>query len=140
MLRAFMLVAILASAFLMTACEGDDGGVVRIRERMFATQVMHIYANFGDYLGRDIQLEGLFLKQYWDELFYFVLRFMPDDCCGGAIGFEVKWPDGSTEEIPEDGAWVQATGRLQIDVGLNLYLELSSLNVLERRGAEIVTR
>ena len=144
-LFAAVAIITLTALFLMTGCVRDTDSIVRIEERMFATHFSHIYINAIDYLGRTIQLEGVFLKKWWGwpyyaPLRYFVMRFVPDHCCGGFIGFEVMWPEGSTEPYPEDGSWVEATGVLGADSALNLYLKLSSLTVLDRRGAELVTQ
>ena len=138
-LKFFAIAA--AVLFLMPGCTGGNGGIVRLEERMFATHFSHIYINAIDYLGRTIQLEGVFMKKWWgwpyyDPFRYFVMRFVPEHCCGGFIGFEVKWPEEST--FPADGSWVEATGVLGADSALNLYLKLSSLTVLDRRGAEMV--
>jgi putative membrane protein len=123
-----------------------QGGIVEIRERMFATQVNEIYLNSADYLGRNIRLEGIFrIIQHNDETFFYVLRYAPDGCCGGRgfVGFEVRMAAGYSRQFPADNSWVEATGILRefsAGSGRFLYLELFSLNVLTRRGAEFVIR
>ncbi|MDR0302699.1 MAG: hypothetical protein LBI04_10360 [Treponema sp.] len=120
-------------------------GVVEIKEKMFISQVNDVYLNAEDYLGKTIKLEGIFKQeQYseWDDPYRFVLRYGPG-CCGndGNVGFEIKWED-NTQPYPDDDSWVETTGVLKFygDTGYMqyLYLDLISLNVLSRRGAEIV--
>jgi uncharacterized membrane protein YcgQ (UPF0703/DUF1980 family) len=122
----------------------NPGDILEIRERMFVAQVSNIYLNTEDYLGRTIKFEGIFKQGQTDErLFYYVARYAPGGCCGndGMIGFEVKWTPDLTIPYPADNSWVEATGILmenRMDFDRYLYLELSSLLVLTRRGAEFV--
>jgi len=118
---------------------------VEIRERMFATQVNEIYLNARSYLGRTINLEGIFKAEGSDEEpVLYVIRYTSDSCCGESmIGFEVRWPNGQANQYPAGNTWVEATGVLkEYRSGFNryLFLELSSLNIPDRRGAEFVTR
>jgi uncharacterized membrane protein YcgQ (UPF0703/DUF1980 family) len=122
-----------------------DKGVIEIKEKMFMTQVSDVYMNAEDYLGKTIKLEGIFLKEEWEEDTYcFVIRYGPG-CCGddgGNVGFEVKWPEDrmeadSTGAYPDTNSWVAATGVLKVN-NQYLYLDLTSLDVLSRRGVEIV--
>jgi len=120
-----------------------DSEVVEIKEKMFVTQANDVYINTEDYLGKTIQLEGMF-DQYTDEttgkIYYSVFRYGPG-CCGydANAGFEVIW-DG---EYPNVNDWVQAVGILEIyeEAGSKfLRLKLSQLNVLGVRGEENVTQ
>ena len=116
---------------------------IEIRERMFATQINDIYLNAADYLGKTIKLEGIFMSGGNNTVFY-VLRYAPDDCCGGRgyAGFEVRRSSLSAE-LPADDSWVEAAGILrEYEAGLRkfLYLELTSLVVMDKRGSEFVTR
>jgi zinc transport system permease protein len=136
------------------AAESGGGGpaapepVLEIKEKMFIAQTNDVYLNAEDYLGRIIKLEGLFKReQYLEEgaAYCFVLRYGPG-CCGndGNAGFEVAWdsPEGEPE-YPAIDEWVEAVGTLKSyeeDGYPYLYLSLSSLRVLEERGAEFVTQ
>jgi uncharacterized membrane protein YcgQ (UPF0703/DUF1980 family) len=116
--------------------------VVEISERLFIAQTNDIYINTEDYLGKTIKYEGIFKTMYWpeeNETFYYVIRYGPG-CCGydGEAGFEVSW-DG---EWPEEDAWCEAVGVLEayeMNGWQYLRLALSSLTVLEERGAEFVS-
>lgn len=120
--------------------------VIEIKEKMFLAQVNDVYLNQEDYLGRTIKLEGLFkIEQYSNQepAYCFVLRYGPG-CCGsdGNAGFEVAW-DKADKSYPNDDDWVEAVGVLKTyeeDGYPYLYLALSELTVLDKRGAEYVTQ
>jgi uncharacterized membrane protein YcgQ (UPF0703/DUF1980 family) len=122
-------------------------GTIEIKEKMFATQVTDVYLNAEDYLGKTIKLEGLFKSELYygkDEPYCFVVRYGPGGCCGmdANVGFEVAWAKENARPYPVVDSWVEATGVLKTyeEDGYSkyLYLDLSSLNVLSRRGAETV--
>jgi hypothetical protein len=127
---------------------------VEIREKMFIAQVNDVYLNPEDYMGKTLKLEGLFQIQhyYGTDPYYFVIRYGPG-CCGndGNAGFEVLWdeaflkePAGEEELVyPGEGDWVEATGVLgayEEDGYPYLCIALSSLKVMDERGAEFVTQ
>jgi putative membrane protein len=124
-----------------------NDGTIEIKEKMFATQISDVYLNAEDYLGRTIKLEGLFKSELYygkDEPYCFVIRYGPGGCCGmdANVGFEVAWAKENAKPYPVVDSWVEATGVLKTyeeDGYANyLYLDLSSLNVLNKRGAETV--
>ncbi|GHV08313.1 hypothetical protein AGMMS50229_16530 [Campylobacterota bacterium] len=123
----------------------DQPKIVEIKERMFATQINDILLNSEEYMGKTIKLQGLFKPiGYSGENHYFVLRYAPG-CCGddGYAGFEVIWDSVSAENVmyPKEDEWVEAIGILKAykKSGYpNLYLGLSSLKVMTKRGAEFV--
>jgi uncharacterized membrane protein YcgQ (UPF0703/DUF1980 family) len=122
---------------------------VYIREKMFIAQVNDVYLNQEDYIGKTIKLEGLFKAEQStesDKTYCFVLRYGPG-CCGsdGNAGFEVAWnkEETATKSYPQEDDWVEAVGILQTyeeDGYPYLDLDLSELNVLDKRGAEYVTQ
>jgi zinc transport system permease protein len=127
-----------------------EGVDLVIREKMFIAQVNDVYLNSEDYIGKKIKLEGIFMDMYSGGLRYcFVIRNGPG-CCGsdGQVGFEVAWnPPGQfsleRREYPKKNAWVEVQGVLSEyeESGTSfLYLALTDLNVLEKRGAEFVTQ
>ena len=152
------ILAPLVFVLLITSCGNERNGragtgVVEIRENMFITQINAINLNPRDYIGRTIRLEGMFRHFQWDgNNMYFVIRTTPG-CCEdfGEIGFRVTWKpdyqgfddgsDGKTYPTRDD--WVEAQGVLNYFERFGqpmLYIALSELNVLERRGREFVTR
>jgi uncharacterized membrane protein YcgQ (UPF0703/DUF1980 family) len=131
--------------YIRYTVQSSPGSVIEIREKMFIAHVRDVYLNTKNYLGKTIKLEGIFWSQRYlgEEPYYSVVRYGPGDgCCGpGEFGFEVKWPIDNTKSYPADNAWVEATGVLKSEQGKyyqSLYLELSSLTVLSRRGSEQV--
>jgi zinc transport system permease protein len=125
--------------------------VVEIKEKMFIAQTNDIYLNAEDYMGKTIKLQGLFkLARYEtrEAPYCFVLRYGPG-CCGydGNAGFEVAWDlgggDSAEAAYPKEDDWVEAVGQLKSYVEDDypyLYIALTSLNVLDERGAEFVTQ
>jgi zinc transport system permease protein len=129
------------------------GAVIEIKEKMFIAQTNDVYLNPEEYLGKTIKLEGLFKAEQYresDPPYCFVLRYGPG-CCGndGNAGFEVAWDKEARAEVSADNAypsvddWVEASGVLKTyeeDGYPYLYLALSKLTVLDKRGAEYVTQ
>jgi zinc transport system permease protein len=119
--------------------------VVEIGEKMFIARTNDVYLNPEEYLGKTIKLEGLFKsEQYGEQSYCFVIRYGPG-CCGndGNAGFEVSWDNKDAAAYPKADDWVEARGVLRTyeeDGYPYLYLALSSLNVLDNRGAEFVTQ
>jgi zinc transport system permease protein len=130
-----------------TAKASSKGGIVEIKEKMFIAQTNDVYLNTDEYLGRTIKLEGLFKYEQYagiDTAYCFVLRYGPG-CCGndGNAGFEVAWDHDAPPPYPEVDAWVEAVGTLSTyeeDGYPYVYISLSSLKVLDKRGAEYVTQ
>ena len=147
-LAAVFIIAAAASFFTIscskTKSDAELTDTVDIKEKMFIAQINDIYLNTEDYLGKTIRLEGLFKEEEgYDKTYCFVIRYGPG-CCGfdGNAGFEVAWDDEDENPYPADDSWLEATGVLknyEEDGYSNyLYLDLASLNVLDRRGAEFV--
>jgi zinc transport system permease protein len=137
----------IAASFFTVSCtkpKAEVTNTVEIGEKMFISQVNDVYLNADDYLGKTIKLEGIFKQeQGYEKSYCFVLRYGPG-CCGtdGNVGFEVAWANGKAQSYPTIDSWVEATGVLKTyeEDGYDqyLYLDLSSLNVLNKRGAETV--
>jgi uncharacterized membrane protein YcgQ (UPF0703/DUF1980 family) len=129
----------------VTSCtKKENTDIVKIGEKMFIAQVNDIYLNADDYLGKKIKLEGIFKQSTGEEPYYFVIRYGPG-CCGndGLVGFEVAWDKEKAQVYPADDSWVEAEGVLKSyeEEGYQLsYIDLTSLNVLAKRGAETVTQ
>jgi len=144
LIAAIIAVTALFSAVSCTKAKAELADTVEIGEKMFVSQVNDVYLNAEDYLGKTIKLEGMFKQdQGYEKLYCFVLRYGPG-CCGtdGNVGFEVAWANEQAQPYPAIDSWVEATGVLKTyeEDGYDqyLYLDLSSLNVLSRRGAETV--
>jgi len=143
-LLAVIIPALLALLCVISCTKKDASDVVEIGEKMFIAQVNDIYLNSDDYLGKTIKLEGVFKQSTGEEPYYFVIRYGPG-CCGndGLVGFEVAWDKEKAKPYPAEDSWVEAKGVLKSyeEEGFQLsYIDLTSLNVLEKRGAENVTQ
>jgi zinc transport system permease protein len=150
-----------------TKTVSQEDTIIEIKEKMFIAQTNDVYLNPEDYIGKTIKLEGLFkAEQYMENAppYCFVLRYGLG-CCGsdGNAGFEVAWneltdtaptaaaktyPEGnfdlqSRRRMPNINDWVEAVGVLQAyeeNGRPYLYIALSELNILDKRGAEYVTQ
>jgi hypothetical protein len=121
-----------------------NSGVIEIREKMFIAQTNDIYLNSEDYVGKTIRLEGLFKIENSageEKPCYYVLRYGPG-CCGydGSAGFEVMWDTNivTKPEYPKEDDWVEAAGILKTFHDGSIYIALTTLAVLDKRGAELV--
>ncbi|MDR2596782.1 MAG: hypothetical protein LBC76_05605 [Treponema sp.] len=151
--RKLVIAAVLitVTALFLIGCSGtkksevSNDNIIVIKEKMFVSQINDIYLNAEDYLGKTIKLQGLFKeeKPYEGDPYCFVLRYGPG-CCGfdGNVGFEIKWDENKSQPFPKEDSWIETTGILKQyeEDGYDqyLYLDLISLNVLNKRGAEIV--
>lgn len=142
--------------FVFTACGGRNTGarpVLEIRENMFITQLNAIHRNYRRYLGATIRMEGMFHHNRWQGRdIYRVIRFVPG-CCGERleVGIEVTWDPNYPQsnqfnndvQFPRPNDWVEAVGELRshgVPGFPFLYIALTELNILDRRGAEFVWR
>jgi len=144
-----LLIAFLMMTMVLTSCAETDyaadavsiyeahGDAVVITERFFVNQVMEVFMNHEIYLGRLIQLEGMFydLSQGSEDL-YAVIRYT-FGCCGvdGRIGFQIVLND--FQPFPDD-TWVDVSGILEMNDGF-LMLSVVSLSEKDERGSDIVT-
>lgn len=121
----------------------DESAIV-ISEKMFLTQIDDIYFNFDLYEGKTVVVEGMYNNFYavdGETLFPVVYRRGPG-CCGndGWGGFYLSY----TGTFPETDEWIRVTGTPVIktdELGFQmLFLEVSSLEVKEDRGAEFVSQ
>jgi len=146
--KSFFIAVILIAAAVLSlsaSCskqKGEASDTIEIDEKMFIAQVNDVYLNAEDYLGKKIKLEGIFMQSTGEEPYYFVIRYGPG-CCGndGLVGFEVAWAKEKEQPYPAADSWVEAEGVLKSyeEEGYTLsYIDLTSLNVLAKRGAENV--
>jgi uncharacterized membrane protein YcgQ (UPF0703/DUF1980 family) len=144
-ISAAIIIAV-TSIFTVGCAKKTDSSIIEIGDKLFISQVNDIlYLNPEDYFEKTIKYEGIFKtsESYLrDEPYCFVVRYGPG-CCGfdGTVGFEVAWANDKAVPYPAVDSWVEATGVLrayQEDLYEYLYLDLISLAVLDKRGAEFV--
>ena len=117
--------------------------VLEIGEKMFLTRINDMYFNFDTYKDKTIVVEGMYALLYstnGEERIPAVYRRGPG-CCGndGWGGFLLKY-DG---DLPEENEWICVTGTPELEKDgyfMNLYLNVSSIEVKEERGAEFVVQ
>ena len=140
-LRIGIIVVILALLPLLTGCARNNDVEV-LTDRFFVQQMISITQNVDQYVGRTIQLEGMFwaYEVYGaPDPFYFVIRYL-SSCCGGggSIGFEVYL--GDVPPFPDD-TWVAVSGVLEVRDGWQPnvpVLVVTSIEAMDERGQEIV--
>jgi uncharacterized membrane protein YcgQ (UPF0703/DUF1980 family) len=145
------MVLLLLVSILLTGCGANGTGVVVeepeetpapnttivIPEKMFATQVYEVYVNQADYIGKRIQIEGLY-DAYGG--YQFVYR-RTNGCCGtdGTTGFPVEW-DGEKPAIDD---WIAVEGVLTeyVEGGTPfLRIKADKLEKTKISGKEFVTQ
>lgn len=120
-----------------------DSNVLEIGEKMFLAQIDDIYFNFDEYKDKTIVVEGMYTLFHsfdGEETVPAVYRRGPG-CCGndGWGGFLLKY-DG---EPLNENDWVRVTGTPELVVEkyyINLFLNVSNIEVKTERGAEFVTQ
>ncbi len=120
----------------------DNDAVVEVKEEYFLTQINDLYVNYEDYVGATIIVEGMYWYYEDDNGVYEAVYRKGPGCCGndGWGGFFMNL---SPEKRPNENAWIRVKGRLFLDENpetYGLFLVDPELEVLEQRGAEVVTR
>lgn len=138
-------IAMLLMVLTLFGCgkkEVADKEVVEITEKMFLTQINDIYYNFNNYENKTVVLEGMysvFTSTDGTATSPVVYRNGPG-CSGndGWGGFLLRY-DG---EFPDENDWIRVTGTPVLETNekgyKNIYLIVSSLEVKDERGAELV--
>lgn len=119
----------------------DD--ILVINERIYLTQINDINLNFDIYKDKTIVVEGMFTLGYNqkdDKDIPMVYRRAPG-CCGddGWGGFFLKFKG----KLPKDNDWIRVTGKPElVNNGYfdDLYLNVTNIEVLDKRGAEFVDK
>ncbi len=119
------------------------GDVIKITEKMYVTYVNDIYLNKKGYIGKTIQLEGMYTNEVSEgNTYHFVYRKGPG-CCGtdgNMCGFEFSFPGN---EMPEKNDWIKVDGKLRSyeENGQEyLTIDAEKLEIMDTRGAEIVAQ
>jgi putative membrane protein len=119
-------------------------GTVDITEKMYVTYINEIYTNTDDYIGKNIKIEGMFTSEYYEPTkttYHYVYRIGPG-CCGNdgsMCGFEITYKG----ELPRKNDWIEVIGKLRTyeeNGNTFLALDVSSLKIMDKRGAETVYR
>ena len=132
-------------AGMLSGCSSDSPEliIVEIGERFFVAQVDDIYINPDNYKDKMIVIEGMYSTiNDVDEIYNIVYRLTPG-CCPGdddlPRGFMFRY-DGV---LPQENDWIKATGTPEIEIHesgeTGVFLNLTDLEIMSTRGAELVT-
>lgn len=118
----------------------DD--TIQITEKMYLTWINEIYTNPDKYMGKTVDIEGMFAAEAFDgKTFNYVYRVGPG-CCGNdgsMCGFEFT----TDQPLPKENDWISVKGTLDRyqENGVD-YLTLSgcTFEVLEERGKKTITQ
>ena len=149
MKKLFVFIIICFALLCGCSSQRTRSNEVSIIEETYYLQVEDINNNFDYYLGKTIKVEGVFRAEknkFKDRMYYSVSRGFVDSCCAPSadirLGFEVIWE--GDEKYPQNNEWVRAVGVLDYyyddDDQEYLYLNLTSLNVLDIWGAVYIGR
>lgn len=139
--QASSVVPVVSSASPQTSA-AEDEDILYVHEPYMDAQCRDILTYPDDYAGVTIRIQGMYYS--WDDtlcgLRHSVVRYCQDGCCGGGLtGLEIFYEG----ERPEENAWVEATGTIEV-LPLGEYplpfplLVVTELRVMEDRGNETV--
>lgn len=122
----------------------SDENTLVIGEKLFIMQINEMYYNIENYEDKTIVVEGMY-GIFKDEATYpsgvpIVFRYGPGCCANDGWGGFFLHYDG---EPPKENDWIRVTGKPEIVINgyyHDLYLNVTSLEVLTERGAETVTQ
>ena len=110
--------------------------ILTLKDNMFVTTLNDIYINYQDYEGKTLSYEGF---MFWEDDYRVVAREYY--CCGYdpyVVGLECY----SEEEFPAKDEWVKVEGVIKVNYDTpsypSPYLDVTSIEVLETRGEEVV--
>lgn len=136
-----------------TVTELDDGTLYQVGEplqnidliigdKFFETQINDIYINTTQYLGKTIEIEGLYYKDPYG--YTIVGRYSNANLCQYCQGFpnlEYEWNGNQTPPLVNDVTWIKLKGTLtrgEDDYGEYYYIAANSLEVMNERGIDTV--
>lgn len=91
----------------------DSGKIdITVGDKLYMTQINDWYANFSDYDGKSVVIDGYYM--IFDNKYTFVGRKGPTCpyCTGGYVNFEFK-SDEDLSSLVSESSWVRVTGILR---------------------------
>lgn len=91
----------------------DSGKIdITVGDKLYMTQINDWYANFADYDGKSVVIDGYYM--IFDNKYTFVGRKGPTCpyCTGGYVNFEFK-SDEDLSSLVSESSWVRVTGILR---------------------------
>lgn len=168
MKKIISLLLCLSFVFCFAACSAKKGGEattaantalkpdIVFQESTYVTLINDVYNNPDNYLGKVIQIDGMFTYEDYTKdggkVYYYVYRQGPG-CCGNdgsMCGFEFTSADGTYpdyEANPGDPSsahpWIKVTGTLSSymegDTGPYYTLKDATYELMSTRGKEVVS-
>lgn len=133
-----------ASAAAASETPSAEEDTLVIGEKLFITQINDMYYNIESYQDKTVVVEGMY-GIFKDDATYpsgvpIVFRYGPGCCANDGWGGFFLHYDG---EPPKENDWIRVTGKPEIVINgyyHDLYLNVTSLEVLTERGAETVAQ
>jgi len=143
------IIIFLVVAIILSGCSSKkpdipeiaSTGIVEIDEQSFVEQCREIYMDPENYTDKTIVVEGMYMSRTSQgKVFHVVYRNTPGP---GEVPGEIGFPLIYDGEQPQENDWIKVTGMPIVevdDLGLtNVMLKVTSLEIMNNRGAEIVT-
>lgn len=118
-----------------------DGTIdIVVGDNLYTTQINDWYANFDQYEGKTVEIEGYYIDEFSPYLF--VGRYGPvcPYCQGGYVSFEF-YTDEDVSTLLSGKDWIKVTGILRKgkdDHGNFCYIEAISIVKMDKIGVETV--
>lgn len=154
------LIIVICMTILLTGCNENNENVgtsdknnvedtslevIKVMEKVYMDYIYDIYLDENKYLGKTIEIEGMFTKDYNDknnENFY-VYRLTDnahehdDEMHTEEVmsGFEFKW----NGEVPKENDWIKVVGILKKE-NESIIIEANSVEIMKQRGLEKVSQ
>ena len=170
MKKIISLLLCLSFVFVFASCSAKKGDTetqttatpaaltpeIVFQEATYVTLINDVYNNPDNYLGKVIQIDGMFTSEDFTEqggkIYYYVYRQGPG-CCGNdgsMCGFEFTTADGKYPDyVPKEGddfaahPWIKVTGTLSSymegDTGPYYTLSNATYETMTTRGKEVVS-
>ena len=119
---------------------------VVIGDNYFDTQINEIMLNYSDYVGKTVEIEGMYIDVY--NPYTVVGRFSTSNLCPycpvGYSAFEYTWK-GEKINVKNEETWIKVIGKFCVgnDASSNYqdyyYIEASSIEVMNESGLKTVS-
>jgi uncharacterized membrane protein YcgQ (UPF0703/DUF1980 family) len=112
-----------------------------VGEKYYMTQINDWYANFGDYEGKTVEIEGYYVNF---NPYTFVGRHGPTCpyCTGGYVDFEFHGLESMLSGLVSEQSWIRVYGIFRQGKDSNgefYYIEAVKVEVLNQIGADPIT-
>jgi len=113
-----------------------------IKDNYFDTQVTDMTINVTNYVGKVVQLEGMY---FITTPYTFVGRYSTNSMCptcpAGISYYEYEWHSDKKIELEDEKSWIKITGKITIGQDEHMeypYIDVSSIEVMDQAGQKTV--